>query len=66
MCKNEGNNAAFTNYNSTLQLGLNEILNKHLKKSKTYKISSYIVRREKLNLPLYVLKQQWQHLYGDQ
>lgn len=64
MCKNEGNNAA-NNYNSTLQLGLNEILNKN-KKSKTYKISSYIVRREKLNLPLYVLKQQWQHLYGDQ
>lgn len=26
---------------------------------------SYIIGRE-LNLPLYVPKQQWQHLYGDQ
>lgn len=38
MYKNEGNNAAFNNYNSALQLGLNEILNKNLKSLKPTKL----------------------------
>ena len=37
-----------------------------LQSLKPYKNSSYIAGKKKLNLPLYVLKQQWQHLYGDQ
>lgn len=39
-----------------------------LKSLKPYinRIRKYCVGGKKLNLPLYVLKQQWQHLYGDQ
>lgn len=37
-----------------------------LQSIKPYINRSYTVGRKKLNLPLYVLKQQLQHLYGDQ